>query len=196
MPSYASTRLLNRLTADLSDINLQVKNGVYPIQLAAESGAFTALKWLLDKGADANVQDYVKSTVLHVAATSCSPASVEILEYLIQRDHDVAAQDVTGRTPLHNVLYYYDTRRGIHISGIALANAKCLLKNGADVNAQDKEGNTPLHLAAARNHKGIVGLLSRAGAQTFKTDNRGLTAIEMAPDEEIREMIELYDLGV
>ncbi|XDG10306.1 hypothetical protein ABKA04_009921 [Annulohypoxylon sp. FPYF3050] len=194
MPPYASTNILNRLIVDSSDINSQNIDGRYPIHLASESGAFTALQWLLDQGADVNVRDDCEATVLHCAAFSTSPASAEILEYLINHGHAVAIQDLTDRTPLHEVLYGCDEEGHMDDPDIAFAKVKCLLKNGADVNAQDIKGNTPLHLAVWKSHNTIVRLLLRAGAQTSRTDNMGLTAIEMARDDEIREMIEMSGL--
>ncbi|KAI1415548.1 ankyrin repeat-containing domain protein [Hypoxylon sp. FL1857] len=191
MTSHAPARILSRLIVDSSDINLQVADGVSPIQLACKAGATTAIRWLLDKGADFNVQDDLKRTVLHSAASSYSPESVEILEFLIKQGHDIMARDAGNMTPLHHVLYSYDMKDDMYDPDIALANAKCLLQNGADVNAQDQEGNTPLHLAAWKSHKAIVSLFLRAGVQASKTDSRGLTAIELAKDEEIREMIEM-----
>ncbi|KAI0882899.1 ankyrin repeat-containing domain protein [Annulohypoxylon maeteangense] len=195
MSPDASTWLLDKLTTDVCDVNVQVIDGVYPLQLAAVAGAFTALKWLLDKGADINVRDDHGRTVLHSAASSCSLASMDILRYLINQKHDAEVRDSVGRTPLHMVLYSCETKRNMNGSNIALENVKCLVRNGADVNAQDHEGNTPLHLAAWKSHRGIVNLLLRAGAQTSKADNRGLTALDMARDDEIRESIEMSDLN-
>ncbi|KAI1778047.1 ankyrin repeat-containing domain protein [Hypoxylon cercidicola] len=189
--SHTPAQILEKLMVDPSDVNLQVADGVYPIQLASRAGAIMAVRWLLDHGARLDTQDDFKRTVLHSAASSYSPESVEILEFLISRGQDVMARDAAKMTPLHHVLYSYDTKEDIYDPDIALANAKCLLSHGADVNAQDQEGNTPLHLAAWKNHKGIVKLFLRAGAQASKVDNRGLTAIDLAKDEEIREMIEV-----
>ncbi|KAI1456398.1 hypothetical protein F4805DRAFT_432715 [Annulohypoxylon moriforme] len=194
--SSHSMHLIKKLTVDLSDINLPTLSGIYPIRLVSEEGAFTTLKWLLDQGAEADVQDEFGRTIFHFAAHSSSPASVEILEYLINQGHDVKVRDLAGRTPLHIVLYEGKIKHDTDDLDIALENAKCLVQNGADVNAQDHEGNTPLHLAVWRNHKDIVRLLLRAGAQTSKTDNMGFTPIEMAPDDEMREIIELSGLNI
>ncbi|XXH04023.1 hypothetical protein Hte_010434 [Hypoxylon texense] len=189
--SHTPAQILEKLIVDPSDVNLQVADGVYPIQLASKAGAIMAVKWLLNHGAHLDVQDDFKRTVLHSAASSYSPESVEILEFLISRGQDAMARDAAKMTPLHHVLYSYDTKEDKYDPDIALANAKCLLNHGADVNAQDQEGNTPLHLAAWKNHKGIVRLFLRAGALASNVDNRGLSAIDLARDEEIREMIEL-----
>ncbi|KAI0179372.1 ankyrin repeat-containing domain protein [Hypoxylon sp. FL1284] len=189
--SHTPAQILEKLMVDPTDVNLQVADGVYPIQLASRAGAIMAVRWLLGHGARLEVEDDFRRTVLHSAASAHSPESVEILEFLMDRGQDARARDAAKMTPLHHVLYSYDAGEDLYDPDIALANAKCLLSRGANVNAQDQEGNTPLHLAAWKSHRSLVRLFLRAGAQASKVDNRGLTAIDLAKDEEIREMIEV-----
>lgn len=183
-------KVFEKLLTKQSDVNLTICNGLSPLHMAAESGALVVVEWLLKRGANINLLDEFGRTILHLAATSTSPDGAQILEVLLGRGQDVDARDGVDMTSLHHVLYTYDPLDGKYDPDIALAHAKILLHHGADVDAQDQEGNTLLHLAAWRSHKAIIRLCLGKGAVVTKRDCRGLMPVDLASDDDIRDMLE------
>lgn len=65
---------------------------------SANRGSVTAVRWLLEKGADPNVRDDQQRTSLHVAAIR--NVHVGVCELLIERGVDREAKDSAGKTAL------------------------------------------------------------------------------------------------
>jgi 26S proteasome non-ATPase regulatory subunit 10 len=64
-----------------------------------------------------------------------------------------------------------------------------LLKNRSPLDATDNEGYTPLHHAVAEGHGDVAVLLLKEGADfTLKTAAEE-TALDLAPDKEVRQYI-------
>lgn len=183
-------KVFEKLLTKQSDVNLTVRSGLSPLHMAAASGALVAVEWLLKRGANINLLDDFGRTILHSAAASTSPDGAQILEVMLGRGQDVNATDEADMTSLHHVLYTYNSRDNKYDPDISLAHAKILLHHGADVNAQDQEGNTLLHLAAWRSHKAIIRLCLGKGAVVTKRDCRGLMPVDLASDDDIRDMLE------
>ena len=176
------------------------------IHKAAFEGNIEAVKQHLAAGTDANAKQKgwmaISSgmTVLHVAAFG---GQNEIAELLIAKGADVNAKDDRGGTPLHRVVYVYNTRKKeiveLLITKGADVNAKddldwtplhwatnkeiaeLLIANGADMNAKSSwDGSTPLHHAASRGHKEIAELLISKGAEVNAKDKDGETPLDKA----------------
>ena len=83
------------------------------------------------------------------------------VQILINHGADVAAADMTQRTPLHIA----SSSRNVDI-------VPNLIKHGADVNAQNEFHSTPLHLASYEESLSIVrrGLLVEYGADVTAQD--------------------------
>ena len=64
-----------------------------------------------------------------------------------------------------------------------------LLKHNSPVNPADISGQTPLHHAIAEGHGDAAMALIKAGAETDRKDNDGLTALECAPDGKVKLFI-------
>ncbi|XP_046371250.2 serine/threonine-protein phosphatase 6 regulatory ankyrin repeat subunit A-like [Haliotis rufescens] len=119
---------------------------------------------LLDRNADADIQNSKKNAPLHHAASMNCQRSLELL---LEAGVDVDVEDAHGKTPLHRCAQ----------SGHARI-ARILLENSSDVNARDDKGDTPLHMAVRRKQYNMVKLLVQMGADLSETNTDGLTAYD------------------
>ncbi|XP_048245472.1 uncharacterized protein LOC124115991 [Haliotis rufescens] len=122
------------------------------------------VKELLDRNADADIQNLEEDAPLHHAASMNCQRSLELL---LEAGVDVDVEDAHGKTPLHRCAQ----------SGHARI-ARILLVNGSDVNAIDDKGDTPLHIAVRRKQYNLVKLLVQEGADLSKKNTDGLTAYD------------------
>jgi len=123
--------------------------------------------------ADPNKEKPTKS--LHDAAMT---GDVEQLQLLISSGADVNARDMMGYTPL-----FYAVQGGQKKA------AELLIGGGANVNARDGYGNTPLHHAAVRGHYDMCEVLVSNGADVGSRNLTGGTAVAMAKDSRIAELL-------
>jgi ankyrin repeat protein/tRNA A-37 threonylcarbamoyl transferase component Bud32 len=128
-----------------------------PLHLAAKHGRVAVCRFLLEKGADVNIQDEAGWTCLHSA---CYSGNIECLSLLLQQEALLPyynARNLDQTTPLH-----YFARS---FSEYACKEAfKKLVNGGADVNAQNKFGETPLHSAVLGDNMRTAKLLLKARA--------------------------------
>lgn len=121
------------------------------------------MEFLLDNGADPNVQDSMDATALHQLANhSLGPGLrggsfwgdsdfVAAMQLLLKHGADPNIGDIDGRTPLHKLGWEE-----------AHAKAELLLEAGADPNARDSYGWTPLEYLDGLVNAGLA--LRKAGA--------------------------------
>lgn len=69
-----------------------------------------------------------------------------------------------------------------------------LINAGADLDAVDIGGSTPLHRASYFRNAQCIRLLIRAGARVNLTDSEGLTAYQVAEDEETRAVFSEFGI--
>jgi len=107
-----------------------------------------------------NCRDNFNRTALHIAARDNRE---DIVEVLISRGADIAAQDDEGSTPLHYAAFTY---------GKGVSAAISLLKHGANSNAVQLNGMTPCYIAQLNDNPNLVELLqSHAAIVQVSTDN-------------------------
>ena len=99
------------------------KDGKTALQKASDKAT---ISYLVNIGANVNVQDPDQKTALHVAALR---GRVEVVKCLIENGAMVDAKDKKGCTPL-----YLSIAKG-HIE-----IAKCLIENGASIDTTDING--------------------------------------------------------
>lgn len=133
--------------------------------LLESSARFSSLFYLIEKGADANMQDSYGRTALHLVCENNEP---DCLAYILGKGTaDVNIQDMAGRTPLHIA-----ARQG---------SVKCirnLLAGGARTDIRDSKGDTPLHRLLSGNRNGQVG--KNFSSLNIQPDNESHSSLESA----------------
>jgi len=134
-----------------------------PLHLALNTSRHRCrmLKFLLEAGADANVQDQLGNTALHIAAHQ---GYLRTAELLLNNGADPNTADRKGRRPLHEAV------KEDHVRIVEL-----LLDRGADPNASDAVGCTALHVAALYAKERIARLLLDRGAKATARTHDGHT---------------------
>ena len=200
-----NSKLLNSITA----------RGFSMLHVAVENSTYEIVELLLNEGADINIQNETKDSLLHVAAGSAS-ATKELVELLIQRGLSVNACERTCETPLHKACV-----RSLNCVEIA----EVFIKHGADINSSgfyrtplqiavimenmplvyllleqanidiDKlstdldDGNTALHHACMVNNIDIVEILLQAGANKNIYNNLHQLPIDLTTNEDIKLLL-------
>ena len=154
-----------------------------PLHLACQFGRERAVEELIKANSQILAKDSIGRTCLHYAA--CSD-STNLVTFILGKEPDlITARDTYGRTPLHYAVWN-GTSEQVNI-------VKKLLEAKAEVDALDEEGMTALHFAAEAGKGKIIPLLLKYQANPFIKDGRsGRTAIELACNDRIREMIIVY----
>jgi ankyrin repeat protein len=138
---------------DPNEINVQDAQGFTPLHLASGKGHIEIVEFLLNHGADIELEIFNGVTPLMLAAQYVTN---ETIKTLLEHGAKVNHKDESGRTALHNAAAY---------NGKEIMNL--LISYGADVNARDKHQSTPLHQAAMLNNIEAAKALVEHGADIF-----------------------------
>jgi len=130
---HRDARQVEQLLQEGAAVNVQDKDGMTPLHLAAQSGSVVVTELLLRNGASARMTNSKGLTPLHYASARSGGAPVA--ELLLQAGASV--RDPSGWTPLH-----------VAARNVNVAVVELLLQANAPVNAQTKGGDTPLRMAA------------------------------------------------
>jgi ankyrin repeat protein len=147
-----------------------------PLHLAARDGTLKDLQRLMPEDArdlhlEARNRDL--ETPLQLAMQH---ASLQMVEFLIQRGANVNSESRYDRTPLHNILIWHNDAK--------LLIAEKLLQSRADVNAITDTGETPLMLSGTAE---MSTLLIEHHARVDAVNDDGVTALHFA-------VMQSYDL--
>ena len=153
---------------------------------AAVQADSTAVKKLLDGGADPNGRDENGATALMLAVSSearsakGNPAAV--VRLLLAQGADPNLADPDGRTPLHEASLGSHTESRIVPPQQALIDM--LLRAGARVDTQDNEGKTALMILAwdFDTQPRVLQLFFNRGAKVNLADHKGRTALMNAAE--------------
>ena len=174
--------------ADANAVNIYGQNALHLLAQNQHTDDYQHFgRRLLERGVDMNGRDKDERTPLHFASYS---GQVDVAEALLVHGAQVNATDISGHTPLHQVILgisKYDhqnpslapwdikehPRRVIRL-------AQRLLESGADVNAQNKEHETPLHLASRLRLHDMARLLLKHGAKVDMMNSKGKTPLQLS----------------
>ena len=165
--SKGDMKALEKLIKDDTDLNKQYDK-ITPLNLAAARNDKEMVKFLVEKGADINLEDGYGYTPLIIAIKY---RNIGLAKNIIDLKPDLnAICSATGDTPL---TYLVNANKYADL-------CYYMIKNGADINKKNKEGNTPLMIAAASYNYAIVGVLVNMGADYNIKNKEGKTAIDIA----------------
>jgi ankyrin repeat protein len=128
---------------------------ITPLMYAAENGSLDAMKLLIARGANVNLQNAFGSTAL-----MWSVADPKKVRLLLDHGADVNKAARSGRTALIIAAY---TNPSAEV-------ARMLIAKGANVNAMDQRKVTPLYGATFGNDTATIKILLDAGAAVDQAD--------------------------
>lgn len=136
-------------------------DGDTPLLNAVAFGDLELVRFLLQRGADPNVEVDDGYTCLLTAIESDADESTSIVDELIRANADIHAMGINGWTPLHMAAAYGH-----------LEKARLLINAGADVNRRREidASETPLMEAAMMGQPATVRLLLAHGANPSMRD--------------------------
>jgi ankyrin repeat protein len=174
----------DRLKAAGANVNA-IAFGYTPLMVAAERGSAEVVTYLIEEGAQIDVQNPKGMTPLMLAAKS---GRNEIVKILLNAHANIHIATKRGQTALHVAAMYGEGDI-----------VQMLIEHNADVNAQDNAGNTPLILAvrSIENQEAdiakyirVVQLLLTNGARVTQTNAKGENALDIAyalPSSDLNE---------
>ena len=160
------------LSSGMFDINysnsLESGFGETALHVAAGNGHKDMVQFLLDSGAELDIQDTYGSTPLSLALAASNVPN-DVVKLLLDKGAELETENDFGSTPLLYAVGWGNT-------GIV----QMLLHRGAEINKKNRKGDTPLHLAARLGQEDAVGLLLERGAELNLLDGEGRTPIKLA----------------
>lgn len=164
--------VVQRIISDGESPNITNRFGKTPLMYAAAKGHIEIVSWLIEHGADINLQTPKcpetggKLSALHLAAQKGQPTVVQLL---VERGADINLQDGGGVTPLVDALFHK-----------CFQTAEPLLLLDADVNIVGDEGETAIGAAVQVGAHHLVEMLLAKGADYRVIDACGQGLLHFA----------------
>ncbi|MEI0528674.1 ankyrin repeat domain-containing protein [Brachyspira intermedia] len=172
--SKGDMKALEKLVKDDTDLNKQYDK-ITPLGLAAARNDKEMVKFLVEKGADINLEDGYGYTPLIIAMKY---RNIGLAKDIIDLKPDLnAICSATGDTPL------------TYLAGeVWFGTDLCyyMIKNGADVNKKNDNGDTPLIVAVQNvvGSYGMLGVIINMGADYNIKNKEGKTAMDIVMEED------------
>lgn len=165
---------------------------------AAFAGDLTAVRKLLDDGADPSNADVVGTTPLFSSITIPRPEIAKLLLARGANPNGVSKALLSRRAfPLTEAVsasvrnHLQHDPESVNEDGFAVV--KALLEHHADVSLSNPDdGRTPLHIACERGILPVVRLLLNAGAKVMPRDARGKTSLDYATSGPVIKLLKEY----
>ncbi|WP_157150874.1 ankyrin repeat domain-containing protein [Brachyspira sp. SAP_772] len=172
--SKGDMKALEKLIKDDTDLNKEYDK-ITPLNLAAARNDKEMLKFLVEKGADINLEDGYGYTPL---IRAMKYRNIGLAKDIIDLKPDLnAICSATGDTPLTYL-----------VREVWFGTDVCyyLIKNGADINKKNKDGDTPLIVAVENvvGSYGMLGVLINMGADYNIKNKEGQTAMDIVIAED------------
>lgn len=163
-----NVKLVKHFITFIENINIKEKFGHTLLHLTSQSvlqqnEKIPILKYLIKRGADANIRDIFGRTALFFAR------KLQVVKLLVESGADLNLIDQCRRTPIVATFSACDPRI-----------CQYLINKGCRVNKKDKFGSTSLHYAVWENRIREVDVLLRNGADVYKRDRSGRTPHDIA----------------
>ena len=200
---HGSCDLLSCLIENKLDVNALSNDNCTPLMIASENNHLNAVSFLIEHGANIDLQDENGYTAVHYAVgNDCN--SCDVLSCLLKNGANVDAGTNNNYTPLMvasdcgnvdvvNFLIQHgadiqlrdkDGKTALHYA----VHHKCtsfdvlssLIKNGGDIDACRNDNCTPLMIACCWGHVNVVAFLIERGANIDLQDKNGDTALHYA----------------
>jgi ankyrin repeat protein len=200
--------LVDALLARGAGVDLKDGDGWTPLLRAVSKNHVAAVEALISHGADTEVADNDGRTALLLAADR---GHVNVSDALLARGADIEARDKDEWTPLltaaangHVAAVKALLSHGANIEAVDdigstalliaaagghVAVLDALVARGADIEARDKGEWVALHWSAENGHVAAVEALIALGADVTVEDDFGLTALDVATDKDVRELL-------
>jgi len=153
-------------------------SGQTVIHRAVEAGNWGLLNSALALGIDPDAADKNGNTPLHIAAQK---GNVEMIRKLASVGCNVNTKNKSQKTPLI-----------LAVEGDQKNAVRELCSRGADVKisvGRAQSRTTLLHIAASKNNSEIVEILLRAGVPVNTKNGEGKTALDIASDAKIQDVL-------
>jgi ankyrin repeat protein len=155
-------------------VNSRNSLGRFPLEIAAQTGRMEIVRFLLEKGADVNL-NRDGSTALHMAALY--GGKTELVVLLLEKGADMNARTKRGDTPLN-----------LAVIGGQRAIADLLLDRGAKINLENQDFTRLLAMAAAAGIKRIVEIALTKEVDFFIKTGTGATLLHSAAEGGLTEL--------
>jgi ankyrin repeat protein/serine/threonine protein kinase len=159
-----AVEVVRALLAQGAPLDAKDAGGGFPLHFLAGRPELAHL--LLDKGAAANVKNYVGSTPLHLAARA---GALDVVRRLLEAGVPIDGKTHGGYSALHYAA-----------AGTSAEVVAFLLDKGAGIDAPAYDGVTPFLSAAETGSEAIGKMLLERGASLQATDKQGLNALRRA----------------
>lgn len=170
---------LEKYLLDGGDINAAQSNGKSLLHNGVESGQLSSTRFLLQNGANPDIQDRSGATPLHSAAQL---GRRDLMGELLSFGANLNGRD----NQLQNALFYA-------VRGDQFEAARFLILEGIDTGRTDSEGRTPLHLLARNTQVALAELLVSQGIDPLTTTTRTReTAIHTAAGQGAHRILEYF----
>ncbi|KAL4862317.1 ankyrin repeat-containing domain protein [Aspergillus spectabilis] len=165
-----------------ANVNAAHNNGSTPLHITAQQGKAAIMEILIRGGALVDVQNNAGRTPLHELAIAGAEGSEEAAELLLDSGAFVDMMDYWGNTPLH-----------LSALGKRVGVVEILLRYEASVNTKNSHAETALHEASRLDFGDGVEVLLRNGADAGITDNKGMTAVQIATGRRLANIVALIN---
>ncbi|XP_059192326.1 ankyrin repeat domain-containing protein 31-like [Centropristis striata] len=173
---------INRFKPPEPGISSCMQSTAGPADSTSPSAAKVSKSVRITNKTNVNKRDGKGETLLHKA---CKKVDLARVKMLIQAGVSINMEDNAGWTALHEACVVGDE-----------AVVEELLKAGANVNARSSDGVTPLHDAVSAGHYQVVKLLLQCGSNASDRTVGGLSAVDMAEEENIKELLSVKESTV
>jgi len=145
-----------------ASVNSRDEYGSTPLLNAVRRGYESMVKLLLEKGAEANINDSNGLSAIHYAIRLEN--GISLCELLRQEGVNFQHQDNLGNTALHTAITY----------NLGIDKIQYLLDKGTNTNIRNKQGNTPLLVSILSENKEAIELLQDQ-SDIFAMNQQGLS---------------------